>query len=288
MSEGDTVDGTAPSPTPEHLQDGKRWAAKIDELLAALGDDGLHEQERVGVARERAEALLVQSAQVERMRATGFAGREFELFRAELASYGLAVMRALIRRGEIYKLCFDQGRPLSANYTVRTHLAEPGGGEDRLELANETVAKALDHFRTIALLGGTWKPHGGARLTTFFIGACAQVFPNIFRDWLKREHSARRDNVPHDDLVDDRNRLFPEASPGNSPEDVAIRRAVIADALDRAPNPSVRQAIGEIAVTGGAYAGLAERLGTTEDALKQAVSRYRASIRDARKEIDGD
>ena len=40
------------------------------------------------------------------------------------------------------------------------------------------------HFFEKALKGGQWRPERGASLKTFFIGACARQFPNVYRSWL--------------------------------------------------------------------------------------------------------
>ena len=61
---------------------------------------------------------------------------------------------------------------------------------------NATVAKpGPPRFRDRALIGDGWRPDGGARLSTYFVGACLYEFPNQFhsrRD--QAERWRRQDN----------------------------------------------------------------------------------------------
>ena len=55
---------------------------------------------------------------------------------------------------------------------------------------NATVAKpGPPRFRDRALIGGGWRPDGGARLSTYFVGACLYEFPNQFRS--RRDQAER-------------------------------------------------------------------------------------------------
>jgi hypothetical protein len=49
------------------------------------------------------------------------------------------------------------------------------------------VARALEPFRTKALLGGQWNPRRGASLKTYFVHACLIKFVDVAENWLKHE-----------------------------------------------------------------------------------------------------
>lgn len=64
--------------------------------------------------------------------------------------------------------------------------------ENADELANETVAVALNKFRDTNLRRHRWDSTRGATIKTYFIGQCLIRFPNIYRSWLAELHVARR------------------------------------------------------------------------------------------------
>lgn len=117
-----------------------------------------------------------------------FEGADYQYFANELAKYGLAVMRGWMRRRLILARCRERGfgglpePPLDA-------FDDPDVLD---ELANETVAKALHHFREDVLLAGKWDHHRGASLRTYFIGQCLIRFANIYRQCWPRTPGARR------------------------------------------------------------------------------------------------
>ena len=116
---------------------------------------------------------------LEELAAAGFAGPVYEVFAGSLAAYGLAVLMAWMSNGEIVARCKAAGRPLPGD-------AVPAAWsrDDRLELATETVARALDFFFRQVLQAGRWDDCRGASLKTFLVGACVLEFPNVFRLWI--------------------------------------------------------------------------------------------------------
>lgn len=259
------------------------------ELLALLhaGEFTDREREQAEAARARLERLAGDEALVARLRGDGFAGRRYALFTAALAGYGLPVTIALIRRGEIFTLVAGRNRAVEASADLREHLAGPRGRDDREELASETVAVALRRFRQDVLLPGRWSTEGGATLNTFFVGACLLAFPNVFRAWRKHEYEPRRHLWALPELPVDTGPSRTAAT--EDPAMAATNHALLADALALATDDRVRQAVFELAVLGGReYQEMAADLDMSEDALKQALSRYRRRVRDRRKEITGD
>lgn len=120
--------------------------------------------------------------------AAGFQGPKYKIFRNELAAYALPVIRAWLRRGLIFAHTLDQGRPLTVTDYDRAGLQDV---DERVGLAGETVAKALVLFHRKAIAGTGWTPAGGAALTTYFVGACVSVFPNIYRRWQRHRERWR-------------------------------------------------------------------------------------------------
>lgn len=120
----------------------------------------------------------------------GFEGPRYERFVDELVRYGISVLRGWMHSGFIFQLVADRGFGLSPHELDLDELAS--NGDLRQELATMTVACALPRFRQRALIEGGWTLHGGASITTYFMGACAYDFPNEFRRYQAGEERQRR------------------------------------------------------------------------------------------------
>jgi len=126
---------------------------------------------------------------LDEMAAAGFAGPVHEMFTSSLAAYGLAVMLAWIGSGEITARCQAAGRPLPGDAAPETLSAD-----DRLEVAAETVARALRYFFIRVVRAGQWDHRRGTSLRTFFVGACVLQFPPVYGAWTgKRRWAGIRD-----------------------------------------------------------------------------------------------
>ena len=154
-------------------------------LSAAAVADALRLQENL--QRRAADQRLLDE-----LAAHDFSGREYQRFQEELARYGISVLRAWMHSGYVFKLVSARGLPL---HPTELELEELQRDADvRQELAGMTVAVALPRFRDRALVGGEWRPDGGASLATYFMGACLYVFPNEFRRRrVQREKWERQD-----------------------------------------------------------------------------------------------
>ena len=109
----------------------------------------------------------------------GYAGPEWERFRRALAEYGLQVMRAWCLTGKIRRLCAEKGfGRLPPPPRRLLH-------DDADEIAAETVAVALNHFRENVLIPRLWDPKRGASLRTFFVGSCIYSCSNEFTRWCR-------------------------------------------------------------------------------------------------------
>jgi hypothetical protein len=260
----------APEPTWEDAKDA--MSGDLDDALALLHDGGFSADESSAEdAAHRLDRIGQDRAHIEMLRRDRFEGPNYELFKTTLALYGYPVMRAWIRRRQIWGLTAARGRPVRCRDAVREHLTRDI--DDRQELAMEVVARALLFFREHALLAGKWSPTGGANITTFFAGACIAVFPNVCRSWLKEyemdQGSDRLDLGQLDRILDTRD--------GVGPEERVVQVELFETALKAAGTDRLRRALASVVLTDAQYAEIAENEGTSEDAIKQLIYRFRRS-----------
>lgn len=113
----------------------------------------------------------------------GFAGKNYDRWREDMARYAIAVLNAWIYTGYIFKLCKDRGYGLACDDASWDALRKDK--ELRNDLAVMTVARTFNPFRERSLITGEWTAEAGASLTTYFMGATLYQFPNTFRAFLK-------------------------------------------------------------------------------------------------------
>jgi DNA-directed RNA polymerase specialized sigma24 family protein len=129
---------------------------------------------------QRLQRLVADKELLTALQAQGLQGRDWERFVEVLARYGVDVMRAWVRSGEVFVRCARRGwGQLQAPGDGR-----PWGRDEAEELALETVAVAIGKFRDTVLATNRWTPEGGATLKTFFVGQCLIRFANVYRRWL--------------------------------------------------------------------------------------------------------
>ena len=202
------------------------------------------------------------------LRRTGFSGPDYTIFATELAKYGIAVIGSWIRSRAIFARCKEKGWGLPPPPPTSS-LDEPDTVE---ELTNETVAKALKHFREDVLLPDRWDPRGGASIRTFFIGQCPLRFGNIYRAWRTAElKSAAIPASPFDmeDLAQGRIA---------SAEDEVITAQLAMDALRAVRNPIVRRALA-MSAAGYSQREIADRLMVTTKTVERMLANERARAR---------
>ncbi|GAA2696905.1 MULTISPECIES: RNA polymerase sigma factor [Actinosynnema] len=254
-----------------------REDALAGELLAELGRDerepdfDLQEEQDADDARSLARYLRLEQDRLlyQRMVDAGFQGVEYEILRGELAAYALPVIRAWIRRGEIFTRTGGIGRPLTVTDPDRQALLDV---DERIGLACETVARALTLFHRRALAGTGWSAQGGASLTTYFVGACVAEFPTVFRAW-QRERARWAPTTAS----------APPAAGDHGPvaQDPAVEvvtREEVMGILARMPD-KVRQILSLMALRGDTQAEVARELGLTERAVEGRLYRHRSEFR---------
>ncbi len=144
-----------------------------------ISEDDLDEFEPTEHAR-RLQRLAADKELLEALQRQGLQGRDWDRFVEVLARYGLDVMRAWVRSGEVFAKCLQRGwGSLRAPSDGR-----PWGMDEAEELALETVAIAIGKYRDTVLATNRWTPEGGATLKTFFVGQCLIRFANVYRRWL--------------------------------------------------------------------------------------------------------
>ena len=190
---------------------------------------------------------------------------------AELAAYAYPVLMSWLRRGLIYRYCADRGRPVHVTDSDREELA--ADSDQRLELALETVAKALTFFRDHVLLARRWEVDAGATLTTYFVGSCLLAFQNVFRRW-QGERRRWRDSLAVEmiNCPEDRGRA---SYVGVDPQDLVVGTETVLHELRGMP-PATRDAAA-LVLDDHTFTEAAAQLGTTARAIEGRLYRYRQS-----------
>jgi DNA-directed RNA polymerase specialized sigma24 family protein len=200
---------------------------------------------------------------IEILRAEGFAGRNYDELVDRLVRYALAVLQGWIANGWIFVLVENLGWGLPVTDRQRDRLRRDF--DEISGLAAETVAPAFVKFEQEALKGGGWDPRGGTQLTTFFLGAVIQSFPNAFRRWARKEDPP----LPSGNVQTLRTAVDPAVTLSQNHD-----REVLLSELSE----NQRRAI-EMTESGYPQAEIAEYLGTTERAVEGLLRRSRAKLR---------
>ncbi|MFJ3791355.1 RNA polymerase sigma factor [Kitasatospora sp. NPDC090091] len=189
--QGDDAGGQSTAARARDLQPAGR-PDKVDlgapvpmKTLEKLYAQRSRESEAARKQQESIDRRMADQRIVELLSHDGFEGQRYERFVEELVRYGIAVLRAWMHSGYIFKLVGGRGFGLNPN---ELELEELHLNDDlREELATMTVACALPRFRRRAFVEGGWRFEGGASITTYFMGACIYDFPNEFRKWRTSE-----------------------------------------------------------------------------------------------------
>jgi DNA-directed RNA polymerase specialized sigma24 family protein len=235
----------------------------VHDRATEIPEIWLNETEYLAEA-EQVDRLAQDADLVTTLALARFEGPRYDYFANELAKYGMAVIRGWTRRGLILERCRTRAGfglpepPLGA-------FDDPDVVE---ELVNETVAKALQCFRTDVLMTGRWDPNRGASLRTFFIGQCLIRFPNIYRAWLGSEIRRPQDLTDHATLdLFNRQRV---PSVDEIVTDAALAEQILGQVKDR----RVRAALMWRA-EGHSHAQIAERLNVTVKAVERMLANER-------------
>lgn len=226
----------------------------------------LHEYERLESAQRLDRRLEADQDLITTLALQGFEGPDYAVFETELAKYGIDVIIGWLRRGVIFAKCRERGYgglPPPPTGLVR--------GDDVEELAYETVAKALWHFRHDVLLRNRWVASRGATVKTFFVGQCLMRFANIYRVWHKNEKRRERVVDPHEayDLAD---------QPSDGPEAQVVERSEILRWLRMVKDERVQAAL-ILTAAGVPQWQIAARMDVTEKAVERMLANHRTRMR---------
>lgn len=244
------------------------WATDQAWLADADRDRAAERFQRLAGDRELADAL----------RASGYRGRDYDLFANEIAKYGWAVIRGWIYKGQI------RGEVKRKGFGALEPEPRPGAMiEDAESLADETVVLALRAFRDKVLVSGKWDPAKGASLRTFFVGQCLLQFSNVYKRWRREElrSYAEPQAPPSAAWADD----FEEtASTPVAPD--ASEAAHVKEELRRAfgsiKDERVRSAFYLSVTHGLTHAEIGKKLDMSAKAVESAIARARQQVRENR------
>lgn len=184
-----------------------------------------------------------------------------------------------MRRGIIFRLAKDRGRPIGASDKHKAVLAEDY--ELREELAGETICSALNFFRVHALLGdrSRWTLEGGATLLTYFMNACIMAFQTVCRSWLRDQRKWDRNGEGYGLQIELEE---PTARPMVPAIDADPGEAVPGDqwvyGCLNSLSPTNRQTAGRLVLFGDRYAEIGEDLGISERAVEGRIYRIRTEL----------
>lgn len=265
MSRADEQDAGSSDPSDDH----KTWTSNLAWLADADRDR----------AEERIDRLAGDRDLEAELRLTGFAGPNYIAFANEIARYGVAVIRGWIYRGQIFA---EVARKSFGALPPEPH---PGAMVDDAEgLADETVVRALEAFRTKVLLPGKWDSARGASLRTFFVGQCLLQFSNVYRVWRSAEE---RNHVPAWEPPTEQTWDDFEGNVLLPPSTAADAQSEIRDELRRAfgqiKDERARAAFYLYAVHGLNHQEIGAKLGITPKAVESAMARARVQVKEERK-----
>ena len=209
-------------------------------------------------ARHRAERELRDA-----LDEAGFTGPAYARFEADLAAYGRQLMTALICTGYIFARCKEAGYPL---------LALPIPLDDREDLVQETVEKALSSFKHNGLERDGWKPELGRSLNAYFAHTLLGQFSNI---WKKRVKDLQARTAHNGPLL---NALPPGTwSPCADPADIYEQRDEVRRGLAGIANHRTRVAI-MLTEFGYSQDEIAEILDVSRRAVEGYLRRHRHGL----------
>lgn len=204
------------------------------------------------------------------LRASKFAGRKQAIFDDALARYGFAVIGAWISKGVMEQKCREKPQLRDLHELEGIDLTP----RDIEELTMDTVAAAVEGFRTNVLETGKWDPKKGAALRTYFIGQCQFKYRDVARRWKRQRRDLHFD--PASETVPGR---FTHSVLGDPEMDI-IQTESISELLKPVTRADARTAL---AMKGHQYSNqqIAEELGTTPKSVEGMLRRARKQIEKA-------
>ncbi|MCZ4120216.1 hypothetical protein [Streptomyces sp. H39-S7] len=247
--------------TPEDVELVPHDLALLDRNLGAEADE-----------QTRARRRQLDGKIVEKLRADGFEGENYQKVVHRLSEYGYHTMTKWTASGEVFVRAREVGRPVPTD-----KISVAWTREDRDGVVVDSVLGGLHVFRTYGLVQGRWSPKGGANLDTYFIGAVIRAFPRIYIRWFDndQQEQAQLDYASSDGPADPF-ALVPDQR-ATDPIHVAVTHDYVSRLLPLVKDPQVREGLGWRAL-GYTQAEAAQRVGLTEKALERRLGRLRERL----------
>ncbi|MFF3691706.1 hypothetical protein [Streptomyces sp. NPDC002187] len=221
--------------------------------------------------RGNAEQLATDRELYEQLVADRFTGPRFEQLREELWLYGWRVMRAWMRDGSVIERCAERNITFSAPYTEVEEMMRRVDIRD--EIGHNCVSNAITAFMLALGTEYCWRPHKGATMRTYLIGACLFAFRDAYRRWATGYR--RRLDIALAGIWPGTLPVMNQPSHGLDPGHMLVLRETLNRILDGASKEE--RAICELILSYDAtQEQIAEQLGTTRKAVERRLARLRA------------
>jgi hypothetical protein len=190
-----------------------------------------------------------------------------------LVRFGLGVINAMVRSGQIYDRATRLGRPA-------TPARPPFTTDECNSLVYDVVEHGVKLFRQTGIEAGDWDPNRGTRLSTYYVNSCVLCFANLCR----KQVTARKKT--NQNLYDADTALFDECWSAPSAERSALGKLALRSVLHDGVPDDVLQLVVTYSVFGYAPTEIAEMI-STEHAAYQP-HQVRRMLREYRNNVDKD
>ncbi|WP_194828245.1 hypothetical protein [Nocardia sp. XZ_19_231] len=198
--------------------------AMLTEEVSSSADPATEIEEVIGEANDALDEAAAEQEIHRRLVDCEARGPDWELVVERLSRYANEVLDPWIRTGAIYSRLACHHIVVDATYSERFRLAV---NEDlRKDVLATTIASALVQLRNGICGGRGWNPHGGAKLTTYFLRGCLYAFKHAFAQILGGKREQSRSDGP-DELADQRYPSLCDTGLGADPADIASNRDLI-------------------------------------------------------------
>jgi DNA-directed RNA polymerase specialized sigma24 family protein len=251
----------------------------VADLLTELRDEP--ELAEPDPARLAAEARLAEADLVERVRFEIHLGGKYDgpayrqLF-DDLWRYAWPVIKVFLRTNRMNQVLRRYAPYRNFAISPEDMVVLSRSEAERDALAVDIISRAVENFRTRAILKRKWSATGGASLRTWFIGTCALSYPRAYTRWSKNRTDrlvqvAKRHAIDLDTVGND----FSQRA--SDPSLIVSHRSDLQSLIDNA-QPTTKLILG-LLMEGLTQAEIATELGLTVRAVEGRIYRFRDRIR---------
>ena len=254
------------------MEDQPGESGTVCNIVSTSRTHGSNRSAAGGGGSDHAQRLAADAQLVALLARDNFSGLLFEEYQGEMYKYGTSVLIAWLKTGEIFVQCNRRGLHLRRPPRPLQH-------EDRLDLSDNTLAKALPDFRRRALIERRWTPSGGATLAVYFTNSLPYHFCNPYRSWCREV----RKEIIRQSCTESTSDLAYLTAPCSNPEDGFILRESLREESMRLDEQTFHAL--QLSEWGYRQAEIAEILGTTERAIEGKLRRHRVRQKGHHEEI---